>query len=125
YGGRWRRAGAALAALLSVAGYVVFTREPADPLTMAGILMCFLISIVAGDAAHTRRAFAAATEERVLGEARERAMLAERVLIEERVRLARELHDALGHAVNVMVMQAGVGRRVFADNPAFGHEALG
>ncbi|MBB4918871.1 sensor histidine kinase [Streptosporangium saharense] len=60
-----------------------------------------------------------------MSEARERVALAEQVLLQERARLAGELHDALGHAVNVMVMQAGVGRRVFAENPAFGHEALG
>ena len=48
----------------------------------------------------------------------------ERVVLEERARLARELHDSLGHAVNVMVMQAGVGRHVFDENPEFARQAL-
>src|SRR4029453_13473148 len=48
----------------------------------------------------------------------------ELLLLQERPRLARELHDSLGHTVNVMVLQAGVGRRVFADNPTFAQEAL-
>ena len=36
----------------------------------------------------------------------------------------RELHDSLGHAVNVMVMQAGVGRHVFDEQPEFARQAL-
>ena len=48
----------------------------------------------------------------------------ERVVLEERARLARELHDSLGHAVNVMVMQAGVGRHVFDERPEFARQAL-
>jgi signal transduction histidine kinase len=48
----------------------------------------------------------------------------ERLVLQERARLARELHDSLGHAINVMVMQAGVGRHVFDERPAFAREAL-
>lgn len=125
HGGRWRRLAAVAAAGLAVGGYVVLDRGPVGVPELSGIAMCFLIATVGGDAARSRRAYTAAAEARALSEAREQAMLTERVLTEERARLARELHDALGHAVNVMVMQAGVGRRVFTDNPAFGHEALG
>ena len=58
-------------------------------------------------------------------ESRHQALEAERLLSQERGRLARELHDSLGHTVNVMVLQAGVGRRIFAENPAYAQEALG
>ncbi|MEU5695491.1 histidine kinase [Actinosynnema sp. NPDC020468] len=109
YGWGHRLVGSAFT-VLAVAGYAVFDAAPVGATEVFGVTMCFLISTVAGDAARTRRAYAEA----------ERA----RVLAEERTRLARELHDALGHAVNVMVMQAGVGRRVFDDNPAFAREAL-
>jgi len=51
-------------------------------------------------------------------------MMAERAVQDERIRWARDLHDAVGHAVNVMVMQAGVARRVFTENPGFAQEAL-
>ncbi|GAA3126413.1 sensor histidine kinase [Streptosporangium carneum] len=122
--GRSRRLAGALVAALAVGGYVMLDRGPVGSFELSGVTMCFLIATIGGDAALSRRAYAAAAEARLLGEARERTMLAERVLAEERARLARELHDALGHAVNVMVMQAGVGRRVFEENPAFGHEAL-
>lgn len=38
------------------------------------------------------------------------------VLEEERIRIAHELHDIIGHTVNVMVVHAGAGRRAVASD---------
>ena len=57
---------------------------------------------------------------------RERAVVAESraTEAETRTRLAHELHDGIGHAVTLMVVQAGAGRKVFESDPAFAKESL-
>src|SRR6478735_11877068 len=121
-GGRRVRVSATAIAALGIAGYVYF--DPAAPLRqLPGIVIHFFVAIVV-DELSSRRTKAVLAEARRGAESRERALAAERLLLQERTRLARELHDSLGHTVNVMVLQAGVGRRVFADNPTFAQEAL-
>lgn len=41
-----------------------------------------------------------------------------------RNRLARELHDSVGHALSAVTLQASAARRVFDSDPAFVREAL-
>ncbi len=118
-----RLAGSAIC-VAAVTGYVLLDHGLTVMTDLAGVIMCFLIATIGGDAARSRRECAAARQASTLGEAREHALAAERVLLTERARLAGELHDALGHTVNVMVLQAGVARRVFEDNPGFARQAL-
>jgi len=44
---------------------------------------------------------------------------------EERLRIARELHDVVAHSMSVIAVQAGYGQYVIDDNPADAREALG
>jgi len=70
-----------------------------------------------GDAAATRRRYLAGLAEQA---ERERAAEAERArqeVCEERVRIARELHDVVAHTLAVITVQAGVGRRLMAKRP--------
>ncbi len=122
-GGRRVRVLATVMAALGIAAYVTFDRgTPVGQLP--GIVVHFLVAVVVGELASRRTKAVLAEAHRSAGN-REQALAAERMLLLERNRLARELHDSLGHTVNVMVLQAGVGRRLFADNPTFAQEALG
>lgn len=53
---------------------------------------------------------------------REQRALAHERLVEERNRVARELHDAFAHSMTVIVLQAGAARRVWNTNTALAHQ---
>jgi signal transduction histidine kinase len=55
---------------------------------------------------------------------RTRAEQARRAVAEERLRLARELHDVVAHAISVIAVQSGVGAHVAATQPEEAAKAL-
>jgi signal transduction histidine kinase len=77
-----------------------------------------------GDSVAARRRYVAGLAEQA---ERERAAEAERArqeVREERVRIARELHDVVAHTLAVITVQAGVGRRLAAKRPEEASSAL-
>ncbi len=54
---------------------------------------------------------------------RSREALAERAVDDERTRIARELHDSLGHAITAMVVQAAVAEQMMQRDPAAAERA--
>jgi len=79
----------------------------------AGVTVYLLAVVLAWTAGQWRRAQRA----RAAAETR-------RAVVEERARIAREVHDVVAHTLSVMVIQAGAADDVFAERPDQARQAL-
>ncbi|MEW1724168.1 sensor histidine kinase [Streptomyces sp. NPDC093109] len=78
----------------------------------------------AGDAVRSRRAFVDAIRERAERAERTRDEEARRRVAEERLRIARDLHDVVAHHIALVNVQAGVASHVMDRRPDQAKEAL-
>ncbi|WP_443732205.1 sensor histidine kinase [Streptomyces montanisoli] len=78
----------------------------------------------AGDAVRSRRAFIDAMRERAERAERTREEEAGRRVAEERLRIARDLHDVVAHHIALVNVQAGVASHVMDKRPDQAKEAL-
>jgi signal transduction histidine kinase len=79
---------------------------------------------IAGDRTRLRRERMAALEERARRAEREAERERQLAAAEERTRIARDLHDSAGHAINVILVQAGAARLLQERDPERAREAL-
>ena len=77
-----------------------------------------------GDAVRTRRAYVAAVEERARRAEQTRDEVAARRVAEERLRIARELHDLVAHRIAVINVHAGVAGHLVRTQPEQAAEAI-
>jgi len=118
YGRRWvSLAGLAVAELGLAAVPLTRFEEPLDWLVWVQFAGIFGAAWLLGLFAHNYRAHAARLEERTAELERAREALARRAVVEERLRLARELHDVVAHAMSVIAVQSGVGAHVADSRP--------
>jgi signal transduction histidine kinase len=89
------------------------TRSPAEFAMLAAVL---LIGGTVGLYAGEHRTALAAVSERAEQAERERLLLAGQAVLAERVWIARELHDAIGHHVSLLVVQAGAVRSALPED---------
>jgi signal transduction histidine kinase len=93
---------------LGVIGVIVLIDGAVD---IGGVMLrvpLVFASVAVGDTIRSRRALGAAARERAQREAREREDEALRHVAEERLRIARELHDTLAHSLVAINVRAGV-----------------
>ncbi|MFI0237629.1 sensor histidine kinase [Streptomyces sp. NPDC016845] len=76
-----------------------------------------LVAGVLGHSVQNRRAYLAAVEERALRAEKSRDSEARRRVAEERVRIARELHDLVAHQITLANAQATVAAHLFDSRP--------
>ena len=72
----------------------------------------------------TRRIRLESTEQVVARLEAEQDRLAREAVQDERARIARDLHDIIGHTLNIIVVQAGAARAVFKSRPDKALESL-
>jgi signal transduction histidine kinase len=84
----------------------------------------FVLVYLLGDVVYSRRALRAEVRERLRRLQAEREREAERRVVEERMRIARELHDIMAHTVATMTIHAGVAADLIDDDPGNARTAL-
>ncbi|MFC8345316.1 sensor histidine kinase [Streptomyces sp. NPDC057280] len=89
-----------------------------------GIFAWTGIGATAGDAVRSRRAFVQAIQDRAEKAERTREEEARRRVAEERLRIARDLHDVVAHHIALVNVQAGVAAHVMDKRPDQAKEAL-
>jgi signal transduction histidine kinase len=119
---------------VTVLGVLVLARPPysapdGNPIpTLVASVACIAGAWALGYAVRQRRAYAAAEqrmrEREIQDAAKAQIEQARRAQNEERLEIARELHDVVAHAMSVIAVQAGVGNYVAAEQPEEAARAL-
>ena len=117
---------AAVAATLLIVG-TVMAAQADDPFSSTDFLPVpwLALAVASGDAVRNKQAYLAEVEERAARAERTREEEALRRVAEERLRIARELHDVLGHHIALVSVQAGVAAHVIDAQPEQAKSALG
>ena len=113
-GGRWRTGWT-----LAVLGSASVAVNPLGRFGGGVDILPFMVAVVvfAGIAVANRRAYVASMPERAEQDARRR-------VDEERLRIARELHDVVAHTMATINVQAGVAAHVLSSRPEVAAESL-
>jgi signal transduction histidine kinase len=118
----WIVGGAAIAAIITAIRYKHL--GPTLTITNVAIIDGTLVAVVLGRAIGHRKAALADARERAAYFERSREEEAERRVTEERVRIARDLHDVVAHHITLVNAQAGVAHHLFRNDPEKALRAL-
>jgi signal transduction histidine kinase len=90
----------------------------------AGTFALLAAAALMGDTARNRREYIAEVEQRALEAERTREEEALRRVDEERIRIAREVHDIVAHSLSIVTVQAGAAAAVLEKNPSLARESI-
>jgi signal transduction histidine kinase len=123
YGGRWVSLAGLAAAELGAAAAPLPQPVHQEVPTVVGNALVIAAAWLLGHFVGVRRAYTARLE-RTAELERTRAEQARQAVAEERLRLARELHDVVAHSISVIAVQSGVGAHVAKTQPEEAAKAL-
>jgi len=107
--------------VVATAFTLLVTVHPFSGVTWIGdaisITAMFAVAASFGDATRSRRAYIAAIEQRAIDAERTREEEARRRVEEERLRIARELHDVTAHSLSIIALQAGAAEKAVRRDP--------
>lgn len=113
-------------AAFGTAAWLIFDGDALLPVLAVGAREVAIMAVVLafGDAVRSRRGWAAEAQERIRRLERERERETSRRVVEERVQIARELHDITAHTLAVAGVQLHVAADTLADSPEQARSAL-
>lgn len=116
--------GGTLAALVGV--HLLMHMEMSGPLGAQNLAFAALggLAIAAGDSSRNRRAYLAEVEQRATLAETEREQEARHRVAQERLRIARDLHDSVGHHLALISVQSDVAGRALDGDLGVAREAL-
>jgi signal transduction histidine kinase len=123
YGDRWVSLAGLAVAEVGLAA-IQFTPGRQQAVTLVVDMLVVAAAWLLGHFVADRRVYAARLEERTAELEQAREELARRAVAEERLRVARELHDVVAHAMSVIAVQSGVGAHVADSRPEEAAKAL-
>jgi signal transduction histidine kinase len=106
-----------VSAVLLLASTLAFDVGTWEDAGRAGTVAFVLLACALGRSVSDRRAFLAAMEERAQRAEQSRESEARRRVVEERLRVARELHDVVAHHITLANAQAQVATHLFDSRP--------
>ncbi|SEM18613.1 sensor histidine kinase [Streptacidiphilus jiangxiensis] len=113
------------AAVVITAVYALAHGQSGTSGVVLGLFDLPLLATALGDIVRNRRAHLAEAEARAERAERTREEEARRAVTEERLRIARELHDITAHHLTLVNAQAGVAHLLMRTNPEAAYQALG
>ncbi len=107
-----------------VIGHLVFSLHAKTGWADLAVVPWIAVAAAIGQAVRAKRAHQAMLEERARRAEEGRELQARRRIQEERLRIARELHDAVGHHVALISVQAGAMGYLLDTDPDKARESL-